>query len=344
MASTKKRTKKITVGRSLIYLVLVFVLGIILLSIRKIPEKIEYGVSFSKFRAEELNLDWKKTYDAILNDLGVRKFRLVAHWPMIEPKESVFSFSELDYQMNKAREKNAPVILAVGRRLPSWPECHEPEWAKNLSAEEKEKKIFRYVEAVVNRYKSYSNLKYWQVENEFFLGFFAKHHCEKEADKLLTSEDYIKREIDLVRRLDPTHPILLTDSGEFGRWYKPYQLGDIFGTSMYLYIWSHYFGPIRYPVPVSFFKIKQNLLDVFYENKPKILIELSVEPWLLEPIVDSSFSETRKVMNLERFKEIISFAKKSGFDTQYLWGAEWWYYEKINGRSDFWEEGKKLFK
>ncbi len=344
MADIKKQRKKKGLKRKIVYAIGLFVLLVVFLSIRKNPETFSYGVSFSKFRAEELNLDWKKTYDAILNELGVRKFRLVAHWPMIEPKDGVFSFAELDYQMNKAREKNAEVILAVGRRLPSWPECHEPEWARGLTAEEKEKRIFRYVEAVVNRYKNYSNLEYWQVENEFFLGFFGKYHCEKDIDKPLTKEDYIKREIDLVRKTDPNHPILITDSGEFGRWYKPYKLGDAFGTSMYLYVWSHYLGPIRYPVPPSFFKIKQNLMDIFYDNKPKILIELSAEPWLLKPIVETNFSETRKVMNMERFREIIAFAKRAGFESQYLWGAEWWYYEKINGRSDFWEEAGKLFK
>jgi len=33
-------------------------------------------------------------------------------------------------------------------------------------------------------------------------------------------------------------------------------------------------------------------------------------------------------MNLEQFKKNIEFAQKTGFDTIYLWGAEWWHWLK----------------
>src|SRR3989338_4393546 len=93
-------------------------------------EDFKYGVSFSRFHADELKLDWKEVYLAILNDLGARKFRFSAHWPLTEPEEGKYNFEELDFQLEKAREVGASVILAVGRRLPGWPECHEPEWLK----------------------------------------------------------------------------------------------------------------------------------------------------------------------------------------------------------------------
>src|SRR3990167_9998348 len=100
-----------------------------------------YGVSFSRFHADELELDWKETYLAILHDLCVRNFRFSAHWHITEPKEGKFNFTELDFQIKEAEKKNASVILAVGRRLPGWPECHEPEWLKQDDIAYKQERI-----------------------------------------------------------------------------------------------------------------------------------------------------------------------------------------------------------
>ena len=91
-------------------------------------EDFKYGVSFSRFHTDELGLDWKEVYLAILDDLAVRHFRFSAHWPLTEPEEGKYNFEELDFQMKEAEKRDASVILAVGRRLPGWPECHEPKW------------------------------------------------------------------------------------------------------------------------------------------------------------------------------------------------------------------------
>ena len=101
-----------------------------LLTLRPAPTRISYGMSFTKLHADELKLDWKETYLALLNDLGVRHFRFSAHWPNTEPQEGKYNFTELDFQMAQAKSHNAEVILAIGRRLPGWPECHDPEWVK----------------------------------------------------------------------------------------------------------------------------------------------------------------------------------------------------------------------
>ena len=143
------------------------------------PSEITYGVTFSKFRAEELNLNWREVYESLLTDLGVKHFRLVAHWQMVEPEEFEFNFTELDYQMRRAEEEGAQVILAIGRRLPSWPECHEPDWIKDHQFEDQKDDIRNYLAAVVNRYKDSPALAMWQVENEPFIIGFAIGECGK---------------------------------------------------------------------------------------------------------------------------------------------------------------------
>src|SRR3989338_4044696 len=111
------------------------ILWILSLDFSSTTAKPQYGVSFSRFHADELKLDWKETYLALLDDLCVRNFRFSAHWPLTEPEKDKYNFSELDFQMSEAHSSGASVILAVGRRLPGWPECHIPDWAMELSDE-----------------------------------------------------------------------------------------------------------------------------------------------------------------------------------------------------------------
>ena len=246
-----------------------------LLSQKAVPERIEYGMSFNTLYARELGLNWRETYDAIIDDLGVRRLRLAAHWPMIEPAPGVYNFEELDYQIKKAEESNVKVILAVGRRLPRWPECHVPGWAKELSNEDRDSKQLRYVEEVVTRYKNSSAVELWQVENEPYLEIFAFEHCGKLNEKLL------KKEIALVKRIDPSRRILVTDSGNLGTWFGAYRNGDMFGTSVYVHFWNPELGQFRTVLPPWFYRVKDNLMKVIYGPKETLLIELSAEPWLL---------------------------------------------------------------
>ncbi|OGM99488.1 MAG: hypothetical protein A2817_02665 [Candidatus Yanofskybacteria bacterium RIFCSPHIGHO2_01_FULL_39_8b] len=333
--------------RRLIIATIILGLFLFLLSLNfKQHEKFMYGVSFSRFHSDELGLDWKETYLAILNDLGVRNFRFSAHWSLTEPEEGKYNFEELDFQMEEAKKAGASVILAVGRRLPGWPECHVPDWLKanqeqlstvnNQLTTEGQEKLLRYIETVVNRYKNYENIKYWQVENEPYLTFFSKQTCGA------FDEDFLKNEIALVKKLDSVRPILTTDSGEFGLWYKAYQRGDVFGTSMYLYVWNRIIGPFRYPITPAFFRIKKNITSIIYGNKPSIVIELSAEPWLLKPITDTPLEVQLSRMGIDKFNEMIKFSEKTGFDTFYLWGAEWWYWMKLKDHSEFWDRAKKL--
>ncbi|OGN18137.1 MAG: hypothetical protein A3F48_02310 [Candidatus Yanofskybacteria bacterium RIFCSPHIGHO2_12_FULL_41_9] len=310
-------------------------------------EDFKYGVSFSRFHSDELKLDWKEVYLAILNDLEVRNFRFSAHWPLTEPEEGKYNFSELDYQIKEAQKSGASVILAVGRRLPGWPECHEPEWLQNQVSKIKDQnekskfkneRTLKYIETVINRYKNYDNIIYWQVENEPNLTFFSRSICGE------LDENFLKEEIALVKKLDPSRPILVTDSGEFGTWFQAYRHGDIFGTSLYLYIWwREPIGPFRYPIIPAFFRIKHNLTKLILGDKPAFVIELSSEPWLRKPILETPIETQLQRMGLDKFNEMIDFSSKTGFDTFYLWGAEWWYWMKLKGYPEFWDTARSLF-
>ncbi len=303
-------------------------------------DDVAYGATFSKLRAEELNLPWQETYDALLDELGVRKLRLVAHWDMVEPAEGVFTFDELDYQMRRAEEVGAEVILAIGRRLPSWPECHEPEWAADDTRVRQEQQL-AYMRAVVERYQDSPALKWWQVENEPFIIGYAREQCGE------LDVPFLDEEIALVRQLDPAHPMLLTASGELGLFNNTWNRADVFGTTLYRSVWNLDLNSyITYPLPPSLYRAKLAFVELLSgERKPAIIAELALESWTPQATRDTPLSEQLSRMNLQIFDETIQYAAETGFPEQYVWGAEWWYYlKKTHDYPELWERGKELFK
>ncbi len=317
--------------------IVVISLAVLLLAQKPVPETITYGMSFNTMYATELGLDWQETYEAILNDLNVRHLRLAAHWPMIEPNKDTYNFTELDYQVRRAEEVGAEVILAVGRRLPRWPECHVPTWAQTILSDERNVEQMAYMKAVVERYSSSSAVKYWQVENEPFLEMFAFEYCGA------LDSGFLDREIALVKSLDPTRPILVTDSGNLGLWYGAYKRGDAFGTSVYVHFWNPELGQFRTLLPPFVYRVKENALALLYGKKPTFLIELSAEPWLIAPIATVPVETQFTRMDPEKFDDILAYAKDTRYDKQYLWGAEWWYWLSKNGHPEMWEKGKELY-
>lgn len=331
----RKRLKQVLVGSIAVLLLLLLV--IFLLSRKEAPERITYGISFNAPYVAELGLDHNEVFDAFLDDLGVRHLRLAAHWTRIEPRRDTYQFDWLDYEMNRAEEVGAEVILSVGRRLPRWPECHVPRWAEDLLWEEQKVELREYITDVVTRYKDSSAISYWQVENEPYLEVFARDHCGK------LDEDFLKEEIALVRSLDLEHPVLVTDSGNLGTWIGAYQRGDVFGTSVYVYFWNPELGQFKTILPPWYYRVKENMARLLLGEKETILVELSAEPWLLEPVVDVPVGVQYTRMDLGKFNEIIAYAKETRYQKQFLWGGEWWYWLKEKGNPVMWERGRELF-
>jgi hypothetical protein len=47
-------------------------------------------------------------------------------------------------------------------------------------------------------------------------------------------------------------------------------------------------------------------------------------------------------MSLDKFHKMVSVGKSIGFERQYLWGVEWWFWMKQNNHAEFWNEARKL--
>ena len=260
------------------------------------------------------------------------------YWDDVETKRDVHDFSDLDWQIKMAEKYNAEVILAIGRRVPRWPECHTPVWAMKESWEVQREEVKELMELVIKRYDSSSAVKIWQVENEPFLTEYARKYCGKYLDKT-----FLKEEIAMVKELT-NKPVLITDSGELSTWYGAYGLGDVFGSTMYLYVANDFFDDLRIPISPNFYNWRMNIMNLIHEEKPVILAELSVEPWLLQPIIDTPIDAQLERMNIDRVKTTINYASRTKFNEQYLWGVEWWYYLKERNHPEIWDYIKSLTK
>jgi hypothetical protein len=333
--SESRLIRKILLG----FLGIIILCGALLvyLAYAPIPKVITYGMSFNSIYARELGLNPPDVLRALLEEMKIKHLRLAAHWTLVEPAPGMYDWTEIDTELSLANTYGADVIMGVGRRLPRWPECHVPEWARTLSWEDQKKEIRELITMTVTRYRDNSAIVYWQVENEPFLSVFAHEHCG-DLDR-----DFLREEIELVRSLDPTRPILVTDSGNLGTWIGAFRSGDAFGTSVYVYFWNPELGKFKTILPAWAYRVKENALGLFFGDKKTFLIELSLEPWLLEPVTNVPLDVQYSRMNPDIFREIISYARDTRFDTQYLWGGEWWYWLRERNKPEMWNMGKELF-
>ena len=299
-------------------------------------ENIVFGVTFSQKFAEEMELDWQVAYLEILDDLNVKKLRLVAYWDKVEPKQGEYFFDDLDWQIAQAEERGADIILAIGRRTPRWPECHSPEWVDGLAIPEQQEQLLLTLTEIINRYKDNKAIKAWQVENEPFLKGFGE--CPK-LDK-----EFLDKEIALVRRLNTAgKTIIITTSGELSSWIQPAVRGDVLGTTLYRNVWSNTIGRLKYPIPPVFYAKRAKLTKLFTDIEKVIVVELQAEPWSEKSIQETSAREQAKSMDLDKFKDVIKYARQTGLDEFYFWGVEWWYQKKEQGNDAIWNEAKKLW-
>ena len=334
----KKFIKKILPALVILIILFLLLLGYYFFGKPPVASDIKWGVNFSQKHTRDFGLDWKETYTAILDDLGVKKLKVAAHWDLLEFEKDEYYFDDLDWQIAEAAKRNAEILLVIGMKTPRWPECHIPTWAKGMDKSNQQAEILKMLERAVLRYKDYKNIWAWQVENEPFFPF---------GDCPWADKEFLKKEVGLVRNLDSLkRPVVISDSGEGSLWISAAKIGDIVGTTMYRKVWVHQIGiylNYNYFFSQNFYWWKAKIIKLLFD-KDVICAELQTEPWGPKLLYDTSLEEQKKTMDLERFQKNIEFAKGTGLKGFYLWGTEWMYWMKEkNNQPDIWNEAKKLF-
>lgn len=277
------------------------------------PQK--FGVSFSVKQCRSFGIDGKETMRWLIEQAGFRRFRLMSYWNEHEKKAGVYNFAALDWQIAMASKHGCLVTLCLGARQPRWPENHWPEWAWELSKEERTKALLQFIEAVVERYKNEDVIISYQLENEALLKAFGE---KPEVDR-----GRLRAEYSLVKRLDPNTPVIMTTSTSWGiPIRKP--IPDVIGFSFYriLYGQGRYHHAFHFPMLDRARALGIKILHA----KPSFVHELQLEPWGPTAIWKMPIPEQDKSMGTEHIQANIRLAKRTKLYPIDIWGGEWWYW------------------
>lgn len=296
------------------------------------------GVSFIPAYARFLGVEPKETMDALL-DINVRQFRLVSYWSEIESTQGTYDFTELDWQFAKAEAADAKISLAIGLRQPRWPECHVPDWARQQPVDQIRPELNAFMTAVVNRYKNSPSLESYQLENEFFNKFGQCTDFNRER---------LVAEYDLVKRLDPAHPVIVSKSSNTPVPSIGQPRPDTAGMSIYRRVWDgnltkDYF---TYPFPSWYYGFIAGI-QLITTGTDSVIHELQMEPWppQSKAIPEISLAEQQESFSANSFTDRVAFAERTGMKSIDLWGAEWWYWRKeVKQDQDYWNAAQTVFK
>lgn len=287
----------------------------------------ELGITFSSVYANDLGLDPYTAFTEIVDDLDVRHVRIPVYWNRVETAEGVYDFSQLDALLDAAALRNVSVTLAIGMKVPRWPECFVPEFYEG--GDDLDAAVLRYTQALVTHTRTHESITRWQVENEPFFPF---GECPE------ISLDRLQKEVALVRALDD-RPILMTASGEQELWMSTASVADEIGVSMYRFAHNDAFGVVPFPYTAAYYRLHAFVTRFFVRDV--VISELQMEPWFTGNPQEPASQDIP--FSAKDFAEHLEFAEDTGIDEVLLWGAEWWYYEHLQGNSALWNAAQNAF-
>ncbi len=317
---------------------------------RKLPQTL--GTTFSQLQCQYMGLDYRETFRQVCA-LGFRRVRLGTYWNEIEATENSFNFEKLDWLLEESQRQGIEVVLTVGMKAPRYAEYHFPEWLQaRYDTRDRSRPLdanpaiadytLRFVDRVMEHTRKASIIKYWQVENEPF----AK--MEITGDRSLSPE-FIRQEIALVRsRLSPGQKILLTNAislpdtqrEDDHAFQVSLELADAVGINVYTKV------PISdtyylEPQPAYWKKLSDWRRSLIQKGKEAWIAEAQAEPWepkqlvAMGDMVYPSSSPGQMNMIVGRLSDI-------GYRNVLLWGCEYWYWHRVNGRSQWWQSVESL--
>lgn len=325
--------------------------------------RVRVGTTFSQVQCGYLGLDQEKTYLEITG-MGFTVIRLGAYWKQIEKRADVFDFAELDWQIKKARQRRIPVVLTVGMKAPRWPEFFIPEWvmrdvylkfgADASSSDYLKERTLKFITAVICRYRDDPAIRWWQVENEPLNRSGPKNWW--------IHRDFLKKEIDLVKRLDPMkRPVIVniaTYPNTLVRFFsqlnisndpeaEAIELSDILAVNVYPVV-GQQFWRLKlcfWTRPGQRRRYLQRIIQAArQENKSVWATELQAEPW--EPGQLVHVGKKQPVTCLpETFRQSFEEMVSLGVDTILLWGVEYWIFRERRHNDDNWlEQGQEIIR
>jgi hypothetical protein len=153
-------------NKILLILALLLIVGFLFCFVGKteISSDLQYGTMFSQKQSKSLGLNWKENYISILDDLGFKNIKILTYWDLIERDSNIYSFTNLDWQIEEAIKRDVNVLLQIGN-------CEFPKWLEGNFKEES----LSYLNTVILRYEDNPNVIMWDlgfkecVEKDLFI-------------------------------------------------------------------------------------------------------------------------------------------------------------------------------
>ncbi|MBD1856936.1 MULTISPECIES: beta-galactosidase [Leptolyngbya] len=311
------------------------------------PRSMKLGTTFSQLQCWYLGLDYRETFQAIC-DLGFKRLRLCAYWHELQPQANQFDFSKIDWLLDESHRRGIQVVLAVGMKAPRYPEFHFPDWMRakydTTSARVLDRDpaiadlTLKMLDRVVSHAKTAPAIRYWQVENEPFTTLEITHGRS-------LSEKFVRQEVKLVRsRAQAGQKILLTNAITLpdGQGQEDDQafraslwLADAIGFNVYTKVPQGASQAYLEAQPSYWKKLKDWRSQLRRWGKESWIAEAQAEPWEANELVPVSQLEYPSSSPLQA-TSIVDRVQEIGFDPVMLWGCEYWYWQRKQGRDQWW--------
>lgn len=325
----------ITRGRIAVLIVAVCALALTLLIIAR-PQKPTVGFTYSAPYAQSLGLDPIQSFNEILNQLPFQFVRLPVYWDRYEPLNDLWDTGEINQLLDIAEHHNVKVILAIGQKVPRWPECYAPNWTSSLTEPEYDQQFTEFIEHIVKQSTDRTIIARWQVENESYFPF---GDCEQVEPKLIRAQTKI------VNQMGGNRPIQTTVSGEQGVGFSKAAFADIVGMSLYRSVKAPVLGDYQFPHTPFFYRVQSWLITL--AGKRAVISELQAEPWGLHEFDLSNsvgVAEAYQAFTKEDLAKQMEFARRTGVREISLWGVEWWLALAHRGEGALFEGAKDILR
>lgn len=318
------------------------------------PHRPELGVNFSHRHADWLGQDPDALLRSLLEDLGVRRFRISVYWDEVAPAPGQIDFEPVRRWLDPIQRHGGTTLVTLGLKAQRWPEFYPPDWlvADNPLPHgahlEQHPRVITHLLLMLERITAfladYDTIDAWQVENEPWLP--SMHGIVGWQ----FSPDLLSREIAVVRDSDPRRrPIVVNHSSQncFDRRAQlAFNLADVIAENVYTrkpnrWLWPPYLNVYALWLYAPRLRHYAGLLH--RAGKPLWITELQAEPWETANVKDLRPQQVRSV-SPARIRDNLNLVTKAGAGRIYLWGAEWWRYTADrNNDPRYWDLARRLF-
>jgi hypothetical protein len=200
------------------------------------------------------------------------------------------------------------------------------------------------LERAVAMLADYSTIDAWQLENEPFLPTASR------TPGWHFDDDTLRKELRAIQGSDSRHRSVVVNHSSASvlqpDWLRALRLGDVLGQDVYTRR-PLPGGSLRYANPFRLGPLGPGLLiqsaAAHVAGRQFWITELQAEPWERMPIPELTDEEIGSV-SPEQIDRNLALVRRTRPERIYLWGAEWWRYQRLRGDERFWELGRRLFR